>query len=82
MQTIWTEHMRNDLDVKRASTLIASALEIDTEPGAKYPHAVENLPITEPEPFPKEPLPNAIEVAPPAHRARAPAQGAPATYRR
>ena len=67
MQATWTEHMRRDLDFKRTSAIIASALD-DTEPstGAGHPYAVENLPITEPEPLKtKEPRANAIDIIPP-----------------
>ena len=62
-QQIWTEHMRNGLNVSRTSALIASALALDPEPLAKHPHAVENIPITEP--LPKEPPPTAVENLPP-----------------
>jgi hypothetical protein len=66
MQDIWTEHMRYDLDVKRTTAIFASALEIDTEPSTEHPHAIENLPITEPEPLKtKEPRANAIDIVPP-----------------
>ena len=58
--------MRYDLDVKRTTALFASALEIDTEPSTEHPHAVENLPVTEPEPLKnKEPRPNAIDIISP-----------------
>ena len=69
MQDTWTEHMRFDLDVKRTTDLLASALAIDLEPSTEH-HAdtVENLATIEPKPLGgknKELRTNAIDIIPP-----------------